>query len=434
MTEILYYGVKLVLTSGVLFLYYHLFLRDKTFHHYNRFYLLGSVLVSLLLPLLRVSYFIVQVNNENYLLLNLLQKGTAVNDHATYYPIIFAISVAFIAALLTGRFLSGIFKILKLKKRFSKEEFDGVDLYMTDLEDAPFSYFKNLFWKHTIPIDSGLGRQILQHEMVHIKQRHTYDKIFIEIIKSIFWFNPFFYMIKREIQLIHEYLADKKAVGHSDTKAFARMLLTSHFSENLSPATSPLLSASIRKRLKMLTTPEPKFSYARRAFALPVLFFIVFACVVHAQNKLPMKAIHFEPLQVVNKMEKAADIAEPGNVICAGEPGQRSIPIQQQNNAEIVQTGKHSSKQQAAPEIFAHNSEDLSNTTNEDNLNLTESRNKMVSYDAALSEEVHARIKHDAAQAAAAAAIARETANVVRRQAAIVRRQAEQVRALAKHQ
>ena len=234
MEALLFYFGKVILTSGLLFLYYQLFLKDKTFHHYNRFYLLGAMLVSLLLPLLKVSYFTLEVSDDIYLLINTLkQTNPKINNDDFNYFRIFTVGFGLVSVFLLSRFLFGIFKISKFKNLFPKEEFEGINFYQTNLQSAPFSYFRNLFWKDSIQIDSELGRQILKHEMVHIEQKHTFDKIFIEIIKSVFWFNPFFYLIKKEIHLIHEYLADKKAVKQSDTKAFAQMLLASHFSGNL---------------------------------------------------------------------------------------------------------------------------------------------------------------------------------------------------------
>ncbi len=67
MEALLFYFAKVVLSSTVLFSYYHLMLRNRTFHHYNRFYLLGIVIISLLLPLMKLSYFTLEVNNDIYL-------------------------------------------------------------------------------------------------------------------------------------------------------------------------------------------------------------------------------------------------------------------------------------------------------------------------------------------------------------------------------
>ncbi|ROI05502.1 MULTISPECIES: M56 family metallopeptidase [unclassified Chryseobacterium] len=285
-TLLLYFG-KVILCSGVTFLYYQLSLKDKTFHHYNRFYLLSAMLISLLLPLIKVDYFTIEVNNDMYMLLDKIQNfNTEKNlDNGNFYFSIIFSALGLVSFYFLGKLLYGIFKIQQFKKQFRKESFDGINFYRTDLTEAPFSYFKNLFWKNTITLHSDIGKQILKHEMVHIEQKHSFDKIFIEVITSVFWFNPFFHIIKKEINLIHEYLADKKAVKHSDTKAFAQMLLASHFSGTQLPATSPFLSSNLKKRLKMLQKPKTKFGYARRIFALPVLFTVAFAYMVNAKNK-----------------------------------------------------------------------------------------------------------------------------------------------------
>lgn len=303
-TVLLYFG-KVILCSGVMFLYYRLSLKDKTFHHYNRFYLLFAMLISLLLPLVKVEDFTVEVSSDIYKLIDKVQNFNTTknlnNDHI-YFRIIFS-ALGLVSFYFLGRFIYGIFRIQQLKNQFQKESFDGINFYHTNLTEAPFSYFKNLFWKNSIMLNSDIGKQILKHEMVHIEQKHSFDKIFIEIITSVFWFNPFFHIIKKEISLIHEYLADKKAVKQSDTKAFAQMLLASHFSGTELPATSPFLSSNLKKRLKMLQKPKTKFGYARRIFALPVVFSVAFAYLVNAKNQ-EIKATNIEIEKAVSEITK----------------------------------------------------------------------------------------------------------------------------------
>lgn len=294
METIAFYFGKTVLCSGVMLFYYQLFLKDKTFHHYNRFYLLFTVVVSIVLPLLKVEYFTIRLSDKVYAVLNQFQTFTDsenTNEEIRYPGYIIG-GIIGIALILLVKLLFGIFKILHFKTQFQKENFKGISFYQTNLQEAPFSYFKNLFWKDTIILNSDIGKQILKHEMVHIEQRHSYDKIFIEIVTAIFWLNPFFYLIKKEINLIHEYLADHKAVKHSDTRAFAKMLLASHFYGNQLSATSPFLSSNLKKRLKMIQKPKTKFGYARRIFALPVLFTVAFAYMVNAKNTEIEKVNH----------------------------------------------------------------------------------------------------------------------------------------------
>ncbi|BFO68325.1 M56 family metallopeptidase [Chryseobacterium sp. KCF3-3] len=303
-TILLYFG-KTILCSGVTFLYYQLSLKDKTFHHYNRFYLLAAIVISLLLPLIRVDDFTIEVNSDIYVLLDKIQNFNTqknIDNGNLYFNIIFS-ALGLVSLYFLGKLIYGIFKIQQFKKQFQKESFDGINFYRTDLTEAPFSYFKNLFWKNTITLHSDIGKQILKHEMVHIEQKHSFDKIFIEIITSVFWFNPFFHLIKREINLIHEYLADKKAVKQSDTKAFAQMLLASHFSGTQLPVTSPFLSSNLKKRLKMLQKPKTKFGYARRIFALPVVFSIAFAYLVNAKNR-EIEETNLSIKKVVSEIKK----------------------------------------------------------------------------------------------------------------------------------
>jgi len=286
--EALFYILKVIICSGVLLGYYYLSLKDKTFHHYNRFYLLFSILISLLLPLIRLEDFTIEVNQNIYMLIDTVQNFSPsenTNTHENlYYTVAFSV-LGIISVYFLGKFIYGTFKIHELKSQFEKEKIEGINFYRTDLTDAPFSYFKNLFWKNSITLNSEIGKQILKHEMVHIEQKHTLDKIILEIMTSVFWFNPFYHLIKKEINLIHEYLADKKAVKQSDTKAFAQMLLASHFSGTELPATSPFLSSNLKKRLTMLQKSQTKFGYARRILALPVVFTVAFAYMVNAKNK-----------------------------------------------------------------------------------------------------------------------------------------------------
>ena len=304
MENLLIYFLKLTVCSGVMFLYYQLSLKDKTFHHYNRFYLLGTMLVSIFLPLLKIEDFTIEVSNRIYFLLEQVQEfknqKNNTNDY-NYFRIIFS-SLGLVSFFFVAKILLGIFRIQKLKSSFKKEEIKGINFYQTDLHNAPFSYFKNLFWKDSIELKSDLGKQILKHEMVHIEQNHTLDKLIVEVFTALFWFNPFFHLIKKEIGLLHEYLADNKAVEKKDTKAFAQMLLASHFSGAAIPGASSFFNSNLKKRLQMLQKPNTKSGYAARILALPLVFTVAFAYLVNAKNK-EIKATNLVISEMVKVIE-----------------------------------------------------------------------------------------------------------------------------------
>jgi len=239
---------------------------------------------------------------------NLQSTENPINHGITIHQIFYAV-IGLVSVVLIAKLVISLIRINHIKKLFPHEELQGIKFYQTNLDEAPFSFFRNLFWKQSIQMESAVGQQILKHEMVHIEQKHTWDKLFMQIMKSVFWMNPIFYIINKEINLIHEYLADNKAVKRSDTKAFAQMLLESHFPGTTLPATSPFLSSNLKKRLKMLTKSKTKYSYARRIFALPLLFMLSFAYLVNAKNQ-KIKKTNIEIEQAIQGMKKDTTIVD----------------------------------------------------------------------------------------------------------------------------
>jgi hypothetical protein len=149
---------------------------------------------------------------------------------------------------------------------------DGFDFINTKEENAPFSFFNNLFWKETISLQDEGGQQIFKHEITHIQQKHTWDRIYCQIVTSIFWMNPINWIIQKELMTIHEFIADEEAVGNENVEIFAKMLLQTHYGNHFLNPTHQFFYSSIKRRIIMLTTSKHiKYSYARRLMVLPIL-------------------------------------------------------------------------------------------------------------------------------------------------------------------
>ena len=129
----------MIVCSAVMSAYYLIFLRDKTFHHYNRFYLLFTVIVSLFLPLLKVEYFTIETDSRILLLLNQFQGKTNASSRESFdfWSLGFSI-LAIVSFFLLVKILLGLFKIKQLKGEFPKETVEGITFYNTNLHDAPF--------------------------------------------------------------------------------------------------------------------------------------------------------------------------------------------------------------------------------------------------------------------------------------------------------
>jgi TonB-dependent SusC/RagA subfamily outer membrane receptor len=169
---------------------------------------------------------------------------------------------------------------------------DGFDFINTKEENAPFSFFNNLFWKETISLQDEGGQQIFKHEITHIQQKHTWDRIYCQIVASIFWMNPINWIIQKELITIHEFIADEEAVGNADVAAFAKMLLQTHYGNHFLKPTHQFFYSSIKRRIIMLTTSKHiKYSYARRLMVLPILVIAVglASIKVHATERITKK-------------------------------------------------------------------------------------------------------------------------------------------------
>jgi hypothetical protein len=148
------------------------------------------------------------------------------------------------------------------------EKFDFIE---TSLEEAPFSFFRNLFWKKELPLHDQAGQRMLQHELAHIQQLHSLDKIIVTLAAYIFWMNPFFWLIRKELEVVHEFIADEEAIAGNDAALLAEMLLTAHYPSNIFSNGQSFFYSSIKRRIIMLTSSKKtSYSYARRLLVLPL--------------------------------------------------------------------------------------------------------------------------------------------------------------------
>jgi len=280
MEAVYIYILKSILVSGILMGYYWLALRNTRFHHYNRFYLMATLFLSLLLPAIDLNWFTLQQPegvSAKQLLLFIDQPGSITLSEAAFpWEKLVFISILLVSVSLVTFFSYGIYKIYKIKAASRVTPMDRFDFVETKNEDAPFSFFKNLFWREDISMEDQTGRQILRHELTHMEQLHTYDKLLIAMLTALFWMNPFFWIIRRELEVIHEFIADEKAVDEADASALAAMLLQTHYQSSILSTGQSFFYSSIKRRITMLTSSKKvSYSYARRILTLPLAIGII---------------------------------------------------------------------------------------------------------------------------------------------------------------
>ena len=275
MIPFFHYLLKVILVSGILTGYYWVCLRNKRFHHYNRFYLVGALLLSWGLPLLNLQwfYFTPEPASPIHRVAELIYVS---HDHAPEasamsWDELAGVALFSVASILLIAFIRGILELFLIKSKGRVTSMDRFDFIETSVEDAPFSFFRNLFWKKECALNDENGQRMLHHEITHIEQYHSFDKVLATLSTCLGWMNPFFWLIRKELEVVHEFIADEAAITNNDASQLAEMLLAAQFSPTLFSNGQSFFYSSIKRRILMLTSSKKtSYSYARRLLVLPI--------------------------------------------------------------------------------------------------------------------------------------------------------------------
>lgn len=281
------YLLKATVLSGVLYAYYHFVLRDKQTFGWNRFYLLAATVLSVGAPLLNIPFRIPGMGADAPTLVHLLKVipgageagmedgAIAAGTTLQAFPWDKAALCLYgaVAAALLGLVGYHFGALSRLRRRSERLRIDDVTVIPTDAPGTPFSFFHWIFWDRALAVNSERGRAIFRHELAHVRQRHSLDKMALQVVCALLF--PVFplYLIRRELQLVHEYLADDEAVGKKDAEVYARYLVEHALRARTHSLSSAFHQHPLAKRIAMIQQSllqQARASAWRRWLALPL--------------------------------------------------------------------------------------------------------------------------------------------------------------------
>lgn len=291
MWETIYYLFKIILISAILYGYYHLVLRGSLYHNWNRFYLAGIFAAAILIPLIQLPTPVSAANPLASVAL-LASEGqeiivTAPADTRGSIPYTTVAWLAYLAgSLFFGvSFLLSLWRMIKLFRTGDKTVVNDIVVINSDSKGTPFSFFKYIFWNRHIDPDSDEGKQIMEHETAHMRQMHSVDRLLVNLLLIVFWINPVFWLVRRELFMVHEFAADRVAVKNQDADRFARMLLATAFPVQYNHISSHFFTSPIKRRLLMVTKQSViRFGYAGRLIVLPIALLLLAAFSIPPQK------------------------------------------------------------------------------------------------------------------------------------------------------
>lgn len=301
------YLLKSVLLLSLLYGAFALLLSRETFHRLNRLALLCVLIASVVLPAIHITLdnapFMSYMNVgtlyvETNVTTALPGMSDAISDH-TALPVteiaeresdfrnemMLFLRCLYIVGLLVSLslFLVQMFRLMRdIRGGVHTKDEAGNTVVIHAGDFAPYSFL------HYIFINASdyetLRRPILAHEQAHIRLCHTFDLLLFEVVKAIQWFNPFVYLLGRDLKAVHEYEADNAVLNFGiDAKTYQLLLVTKAVGGRLQTVCNNLSHHSLKKRIKMMQKNKSDRWLMGKVLVLPAL--MAMAVVAFAKPK-----------------------------------------------------------------------------------------------------------------------------------------------------
>lgn len=287
----------------IFYAFYKLLLDKETYFMLNRIYLLSAGLLSLAIPFMKPEWFIGQSANHQFKIsadqLNMIMANVTVADgqaeQFNWWQFTTALYVCG-TLFFTGRL---IYRLFAVKKLISQTP-----------SGTAFSFFRKKVIDHTLPDLDTISR----HEETHIRQYHTLDVLFFELLGILVWCNPVIYLYKTTVKNIHEYLADEEAaLFQGDKESYSMLLLSKAFGIDQSVLTNSFFTKSlIKKRIFMLNKQRSrKTAILKYGLFLPLFAVMLLLSSATISTNEEIRAVA-EKISAPVSLETAAILNSPG--------------------------------------------------------------------------------------------------------------------------
>ncbi len=192
--------IKSTIPLVTLILVYFLLLEKEKIHQFNRFYLLFSLVFSLVVPFITIE-IIEKIRTTPILQNNTIQfsqESVVIVQETNYLPLVLWSIYGSITFLLFFRFVRNILKIISKINVNTKVKYKNATLVLLKEEVLPHTFLNYIFINEIDYNHKKIETELFSHELTHVTQKHSLDVLFIEVLKTVFWFNPiFFFRYKR---------------------------------------------------------------------------------------------------------------------------------------------------------------------------------------------------------------------------------------------
>ncbi|GAB2760237.1 M56 family metallopeptidase [Salinimicrobium soli] len=273
-----FYFLKSAACLALLLGFYKLLLEPEDMHVFKRFYLLASVLVSALIPLITFTEYVEISPVSGVKNVIFTWDSVAAEPQFTWLPFllwgIYIAGVVFFSAIFLRNFSE---LIQKIKKNPKVPQSKAIDVLLPE-DLPPHTFWSYIFLNKERYNKKEIPQEVYEHEQAHAVQKHSIDVLLMEILQIIFWFYPVVYLLKQAVKLNHEFLADSAVLKKGINRSTYQHTLLSFSAGNLhSSLVNPISYNSIKKRFKVMKTHTSNKAVLLRAFLLsPLLLGLIY--------------------------------------------------------------------------------------------------------------------------------------------------------------
>jgi|AGTN01.3.fsa_nt_gi TonB family C-terminal domain/TonB family C-terminal domain len=302
------YLIQVNIALALFYLLYTIVLKKDTFLHVRRFFFLSVIVFSLFYPLFYIpalgDMWVLRFSGTHEVEATVVvgkPRMTMIVEEAEVplLPIPWAemlsllyVSVTFAFAL---RLACQLISIFRIRTKSDKRIVSGIPVYQLSDDIPPFSFF-NLIFVHTEKHSETELDQILLHEQTHAHQWHSIDIMLIELLSVFFWWNPFVWLIKREMTMNIEYLADNGVLREGvNSREYQYHLLRLTYNNTAVPIVNNFNVPQLKQRIMMMNkTKTPAYKLGRYLLMLPLIFLLILANSCVNQEKKSQEGIATE--------------------------------------------------------------------------------------------------------------------------------------------
>ena len=267
------FTIKASVCLMAFYLFYKLLLSKETFHRFNRFALLGTVIVSMIIPVIKMTTAHTTTFNTGIVSMETFFEPRIVGDEQeplTVVQFLFILYILGVLFFIAREILSVIRLQMLLRKGHIGTIDEGIKVIVLDEDIAPFSWFRYIVISSDDYNDHR--REIITHEQAHILLHHSVDVAFCNLLVILQWFNPAAWLLKRELQNLHEFEADEAVINKGvNATQYQMLLIRKSVGERLFSMANCLNHNSLKKRITMMTIKKSNpWSRLKYLYVIPV--------------------------------------------------------------------------------------------------------------------------------------------------------------------